>query len=325
MDITNQNLTFWRGRFLEYLEIERGRSVKTTASYDRALRTFFTQSEVSGPPDITEEAVRRYRLWLNRQPIHRQNKTKTKSSKKKLPVQKTEGETLKKVTQNAYLIALRMFLRYLAKSGVRSLPPEKIELARTGGREMDLITKEELIRLLESPSPVIKKEVALRDRAILELLFSTGLRVSELCGLNRDSVDLTKEEFAVRGKGEKVRLVFLSPAAKQALKSYLQSRTDTQEALFVNVPMAKKVKDRTRLTPRSVERLVKHYAILAGISRKVTPHTIRHSFATDLLQNGADIRAVQTILGHANVATTQVYTHVTDKHLREIHHKFHHR
>jgi site-specific recombinase XerD len=173
--------------------------------------------------------------------------------------------------------------------------------------------------LLEAPGKgkAGNTERALRDKAILELLFSTGLRVSELCGLDRDSFDLKQDEFTVRGKGEKVRLVFLSPAAKEALKAYADKRQDIEgEALFSG-PKG------SRLTTRSVERLVKHYALKAGISKKVTPHVIRHSFATDLLGNGADIRSVQMLLGHSNIATTQIYTHVTDKHLREVHKKFH--
>ena len=230
---------------------------------------------------------------------------------------------MKKKTQNYYLIALRAFLKYLRKIGVDSLQPEKIELAKAGARDLDLITAEELNRLMKAPTG--ETLAALRDRAMLELLFSTGLRVSELCSLNAD-IDLTRDEFSVRGKGDKVRVVFLSSSAKRAVSEYLEKRGDMGEALFIGYgrggnPLAGG-KD-ARLTSRSVERIVKQYAIKAGITRKVTPHVIRHSFATDLLEGGADLRSVQALLGHANIATTQVYTHVTDKHLREVHRAFH--
>jgi site-specific recombinase XerD len=228
---------------------------------------------------------------------------------------------MKRNTQNYYLIALRAFLKFLRKRNIASLDPERIELAKVGARDLDLITADELNRLMKGP--VGDSLQALRDRAILELFFSTGLRVSELCALNQD-IDLSRDEFAVRGKGEKVRVVFLSPSAKKAVAAYLKARGDISDALFVSYPKAaKNRKDLPRLTPRSVERLVKQYAIKAGITRKVTPHVIRHSFATDLLENGADLRSVQALLGHANIATTQVYTHVTDKHLREVHKAFH--
>ncbi|MEK7596355.1 MAG: tyrosine-type recombinase/integrase [Patescibacteria group bacterium] len=311
-----------RKEFLEYLEIEKGRSLKTVENYDRYLKRFLNFSKINEPREISDDLVRRYRLWLNRQKV-------------------AEGE-IKKKTQNYYLIGLRVFLKYLVKRGIETLPAERIELAKTGSRELDLIDENELERLLESP--VVDSLKGLRDKAILELLFSTGLRVSELCGLNKDSINLAKGEFSVRGKGEKVRVVFLSDRARQALKNYLEKRGDLEEALFINFRRASveggKKKDalseksrlrgrshfgeaEARLTPRSVERLVRHCAIAAGISRKVTPHILRHVFATDLLSNGADLRSVQALLGHANIATTQVYTHVTDKQLREIHSAFH--
>jgi len=235
---------------------------------------------------------------------------------------------MKKNTQNYHLIALRSFLKYMMKRGITTLSPEKIELAKTAQRHLDLITVAELNRLLAAPKGAELE--ALRDRAILELFFSTGLRVSELASLNRD-LDLTKDEFSIRGKGEKVRVVFLSGEAKDAIRAYLKARKDMDEALFINNSSRKsKVNGQrsmvdSRLTPRSIERLVKKYAIMAGISKKVTPHVIRHSFATDLLQNGADIRSVQMMLGHANIATTQIYTHVTDAALKEVHKNFHSR
>ena len=296
----------WRLKreFLEYLEIERGRALKTVENYDRYLTRFFEVSGARTPPDITEERVRRFRLWLNRQQGAR--------------TRGVPAAPMKKRTQNYYLIALRAFLKYLRRRGIACLSPERIELAKVPERSLDLITARELARLLAAPEGEGIK--SLRDRAILELLFSTGLRVSELCALNRD-LDLARDEFSVRGKGDKVRVVFLSPAARAALTAYLAARTDMGEALFVGV--GPRVAEGARLTPRSVERLVRHYAVKAGIGKKVTPHIIRHAFATDLLGNGADLRSVQALLGHANIATTQVYTHVTDAHLREVHRRFH--
>ncbi|MBI4094158.1 tyrosine-type recombinase/integrase [Candidatus Kaiserbacteria bacterium] len=216
------------------------------------------------------------------------------------------------------MIALRAFLKYLRKRDVESLQPERIELAKVGARDLDLMTAQELERLLKAPSG--DSLMALRDRALLELLFSTGLRVSELCSLNAE-IDLSRDSFSIRGKGDKVRVVFLSPSAKKAVSDYLKQRGDMGEALFVSYGRAGK--ESGRITPRSVERIVKRYATEAGITSKVTPHTLRHSFATDLLENGADLRSVQALLGHANIATTQVYTHVTDKHLQDVHRAFH--
>jgi site-specific recombinase XerD len=228
---------------------------------------------------------------------------------------------LKKRTQNYYLIALRAFLKYLVRRGVSSLPPERIDLAKVGERHLDLMSSEDLERLLAAPEGEDIR--ALRDRAMLELFFSTGLRVSELCSLSR-YIDLKKDELSVRGKGEKVRVVFLSPESKEAVKKYLEKRGDVDEALFIKHSKGGATTAKSlRLAPRSVERTVKHYAIKAGISKKVTPHVIRHSFATDLLENGADLRSVQAMLGHSNISTTQIYTHVTDKGLREIHKAFH--
>lgn len=296
-------------QFLEHLEIERGRSLKTIENYDHYLDRFLEYAKVSSPSDLTDSTIREYRLWLNRQPASKNSKSKAISQ-----------QTLKKKTQNYYLIALRAFLKYLRKRGIESLSPERIELAKVGDRSLDLITQDELNRLMKAPSGASLS--ALRDRAILELFFSTGLRVSELCSLDRD-LDLTANSFSIRGKGDKVRVVFLSEEARTALTQYLSKRDDIDEALFIQLGKAAKYAKSLRLTPRSVERIIKNHAIKAGITRKVTPHVIRHSFATDLLENGADLRSVQALLGHANIATTQVYTHVTDKHLQDIHHKFH--
>jgi len=288
-------------QFLEYIEIERGRAVKTIENYDHYLTRFFTQMNITEISDITDSSVREFRMWLNRQPG-------------------AGGSSMKRRTQNYYLIALRAFLKYLRKRDIDGMSPEKIELAKTPERSLDLISPAELNRLMDAASG--DDERSLRDKAIMELLFSTGLRVSELCSLDTD-LDLTRDEFSIRGKGDKVRVVFLSPAAKDAVRAYLKARKDMEEALFVSVP--RKGKSPTRLTPRSIELLMKTYAAKAGITKKVTPHVLRHSFATDLLSNGADIRSVQQLLGHASINTTQIYTHVTDAHLREVHKKFHSR
>lgn len=289
------NLKTFKTEFLEYLEIEKGRGVKTVENYDRYLARFLAHTKVTSPDKLTEAMVREFRIHLNR-------------------------AGLKLKTQNYYLIALRAFLKFLRRRNIESLNPERIELAKVGQRDLDLISADELDRLMKGP--VLTTIAGLRDKAILELFFSTGLRVSELCSLPRD-LDLSRDEFSIRGKGEKIRVVFLSPAAKQAIKAYEAKRKDMDEALFVQMGKNAKNQKELRLTPRSVERMVKQYAIKAGITRKVTPHVIRHSFATDLLENGADLRSVQALLGHSNITTTQVYTHVTDKHLREVHQKFH--
>lgn len=295
------NLSTLKRQFLEYLEIERGRSLKTVMSYDRYIERFLKHSGISTPADITDDAVREYRLWLNRQPAG-----------------KNKGE-LKKKTQNYHLIALRTFLKYLSYRNIPSLSPSRIELAKVPERHLDLVSAQEFTRFMNAPDTATT--AGLRDKAILELLFSTGLRVSELCSLPRE-IDLSKDEFSVRGKGEKVRVVFLSEEAKRAIRAYLAKRTDMDDALFVREGR-KNSAVALRLTPRSIERIVEQCAIKAGISKKMTPHVVRHMFATDLLQNGADIRSVQALLGHANINTTQIYTHITDKGLRDIHKAFH--
>ncbi len=296
-------------QFLEYIEIERGRSIKTVENYDRYLTRFLAYTKNDNPAAITDPVVREFRLWLNRQP-NTNSKTKGQNG----------IDTLSKKTQNYYLIALRAFLKYLARQEIKTMPAERIELAKVNERSLDLITSNELSRLLEAPKGADIK--SLRDKAILELLFSTGLRVSELCSLTRD-LDLSYDEFSIRGKGGKVRVVFLSDDARKHVKAYLGSRKDMNDAMFVQVGNEVMKKEVGPLTKRSIERIVKHYAIKSGISKKVTPHTIRHSFATDLLSNGADLRSVQALLGHSSIVTTQIYTHVTDKHLKDIHKKFH--
>ena len=305
--------------FLEHVEIEKGNSLKTVNNYNHYINRFFEFSKISEPKDINDDKIREFRLYLNRQPG--------------VKVKGQQSSTLKKNTQNYHLIAIRSFLKYLMKRGITSLSPDRIDLAKIKERSLDLISNTELERLLNAPTqnpersdlkgsrgPTSGIQKALRDKAILELFFSTGLRLSELCSLNRD-LDLTKDEFSIRGKGEKVRVVFLSESAKDAIRDYLKSRKDLDEPLFIQ--FSRNGSNGNRLTQRSVERIVKFYAIKAGISKKVTPHVIRHSFATDLLSNGADIRSVQMMLGHANIATTQIYTHITDKQLRDVHKKFH--
>ena len=307
----SQNLLSLKTEFLQYVEIEKGRSLNTVRNYDQYLSRFLEYTKLKDPKDITDTTVRDFRIWLNRQ--------ETKSEKGKA------STTLKKKTQNYYLIALRAFLKYLARQNITSLSPDRIELAKVPERSLDLITIEELESLLKAPDTNTLR--GLRDKAMFEMLFSTGLRVSELCALPRD-INLKLDEMSVRGKGEKVRVVFISDDARNSVKKYLDKRDDMDDALFVqiggkgNEKLAQK-KDSLRLTPRSVERIIKQYAINCGISKKVTPHVIRHSFATDLLRNGADLRSVQMLLGHANINTTQIYTHVTDTELKKIHKKFH--
>ncbi|MFZ2072394.1 MAG: site-specific tyrosine recombinase/integron integrase [Minisyncoccia bacterium] len=293
--------------FLEYIEIEKGSSLRTVENYDHYLSKIFEYGKLNNAKDITDDSIREFRLWLNRQPaLH--------AGTRRIP-----SKTVSKKTQNYYMIALRMFLKYLTKRDIKAISADKIELAKVSERSLDLITGNELSRLLNAANGNDIK--SLRDKAILELFFSTGLRVSELCSLTND-LDLTADEFSIRGKGGKVRVVFISDEARNAIKSYLALRKDMDDALFVQVGNESK-KITGALTRRSIERIVKEYAIKAGISKKVTPHVIRHCFATDLLQNGADIRSVQMMLGHSNIATTQIYTHVTDKQLREVHKKFH--
>ncbi len=310
-------------QFLEYVEIEKGRSLNTVENYDRYLSRFLKFLKNDNPAAITDSSVREFRLWLNRQ-----SSLPWKSlDKEGKPLKgRDNGETLSKKTQNYYLIALRAFLKYLARQQVKSMPAERIELAKVSERSLDLITSEELQKLLASPNGSDLK--SLRDKAILELLFSTGLRVTELCSLSRD-INLNSDELSIRGKGGKVRVVFISEEARNAVKTYLSKRKDMDSALFVRVgrddknSSKKQIQVDSHLNRHSIERIVRHYATKTGISKKVTPHVIRHVFATDLLSNGADLRSVQALLGHSSIVTTQIYTHVTDKHLKEIHKKFH--
>lgn len=291
--------------FIEHVEVERGRSQRTAENYHLYLQRLV---EFAGDVEIhkvTSELVRKWRLWLNR-------------------YENEQGLVLSPLTQSYHLIALRSFLGYCSKRDIETLTPEKIELPKTKRKQVSFLSQEETERIMA----VVETKTAqdLRDKAILELLYSSGLRVSELCNLNRDHINLNRGEFMVRGKGQKDRPVFISPEATECLATYLATRTDSAKPLFIRYSGAKtgdSEGESFRLTPRSVQRIVSQYAKLAGITKHVSPHTLRHSFATDLLMNGADIRSVQSMLGHSNIATTQVYTHVTDQHLREVHQRFH--
>lgn len=296
-------------RFLEYLEVEKNCSKLTVRNYSHyleVLQRYFEGSGNSTPrvSDITQDSVRSFRLYLSRQ-------------------SGVDGE-MKIVTQGYYVIALRSFLKYLIKNDFKVMQPEKIEVPKNKDHSLKFLNGEQVERLLNQP--LLSTKVGIRDRAILELLFSTGLRVSELTRLNRDQINLKTREFGVIGKGGKARVVFVSVRAAVYLDKYLKTRSDKDRPLFIRYGGKKDLiaeEEKLRLTTRSIERLVKHYVRLAKLPVEATPHTLRHSMATDLLRAGADLRSVQEILGHKNIATTQIYTHVTDAHLREVHDRFH--
>ncbi|MDT4848035.1 Tyrosine recombinase XerC [compost metagenome] len=291
--------------YIEHLEVEGGRSVKTAENYKLYLERFVEFTDDIAVEKITSEVIRKYRLWLNR---YRND---------------NEGE-LATITQGYHLIALRGFLGYLSKRDILSLSPDKIELPKVARKQVTFLHFDEVTRMLDTIP--LDDETGLRDRAIIELLFSSGLRVSELVNLNRDHVNTKRREFMVRGKGRKDRPVFIGEAAAARVEDYLASRLDNLPPLFLSYSrnnLSSMTGDYRRLTSRSIQRMVTKYARLAGITKHVSPHTMRHSFATDLLMNGADIRSVQSMLGHSNISTTQVYTHVTDEHLRDVYEKFH--
>jgi len=291
--------------FVESLEVEGGRSAKTAENYRHYLERFIEYASDITVEEITSEILRKYRLWLNR-------------------YTNDNGDDLATITQAYHLIALRGFLGYLSKRDITSLPPDKVELPKFARKQVTFLHYDEVERMLDAV-PAEDTEQNTRDRAILELLFSSGLRVSELVGLNRGHVNTERREFMVRGKGQKDRPIFISKRAANMIKAYLAYRLDNLPPLFLSYSRNNVVStsgDYRRLTPRSIQRIIEKYAKLAGITKHVSPHTMRHSFATDLLMNGADIRSVQAMLGHSNIATTQVYTHVTDAHLKEVYEKF---
>jgi len=291
--------------FVEYIEIERGRSQKTAQNYHHYLQRLVEFSDDIEVEKIDDDLVRKWRLWLAR-------------------FEDDYGQPLSKSTQSYHLIALRSFLKYCAKRNLKVLGIDRVELPKTQRKQITSLTPEELQKLIEQPD--ISKEQGLRDRAILELLFSSGLRVSELANLNKEHLNLKTREFMVRGKGQKDRPIFISERAADWIKQYLDIRKDNLNPLFIRYSGSKETVNNgefQRLNPRSIQRLVKNCALKAGITKKVSPHTLRHSFATDLLMNGADLRSVQELLGHSNISTTQIYTHVTNPHLKKVHQKFH--
>lgn len=292
--------------FLEYLELERNASQLTIRNYDHYLKRFLEFAGEIDPKSIDLNLIRKYRLYLSRW------------------IDPNTQKGLKRVTQNYFIIALRAFLKYLARVDIPTLSPEKVELGEVDPRPLKILDEVQLKSLLSAPDGL--KKDGLRDKAILETLFSTGLRVSELASLNRDTINLQRKEFGIVGKGGKERVVFISDAAANCIEQYLTARKDTFKPLFIR--FAGKVNpenggEAMRLTSRSIERIVEKYVKQLGLSIKATPHTLRHSFATDLLINGADIRSVQEMLGHSNIATTQIYTHVTNAHLKDVHKAFH--
>lgn len=296
--------------FLEYLEVERNLSSLTIRDYRHYLDFFVTWSRANSPilepKDITVELIRKYRVYL----------AHFNSPNGNLP--------LKKVTQNYYVIAIRSFLKYLIRKDIAVLAPDKIELPKTESRSLKFLDRDQLERLLAQPN--ISKEHGMRDKSLMEMLFSTGLRVSELCKLNCDQINFERREFGVIGKGGRARVVFISDRACIWLEKYLTVRADNYKPLFIryrgNQNPTVNGED-MRLTPRSVQRMIDKYVRRARLPVKATPHVLRHSFATDLLMNGADLRSVQELLGHKNVATTQIYTHVTNKQLHDVHKAFH--
>jgi site-specific recombinase XerD len=298
--------------FLEYLEIQKGFSPLTIREYRHYLKRFHNwltdNSSATEPDQINLDLVRRYRLYL----AH---------------LRARDGLSLGRGTQSYHIVALRAFLRYLlVQRDIPTLSPDKVELPKQGSRSVSFLNPGQMERLLNSPK--ISNNSGLRDRTILETLFSTGLRVSELVSLNRDQVDLERKEFGVKGKGNKIRVVFLSDTAAEWIERYLKSRRDHFKPLFIRYSGAVKAEnngEKMRLTARSIQNIVAKYAKRSGLPIEATPHTLRHSFATDLLISGADIRSVQEMLGHESIRTTQVYTHVTNRHLKEVHKAFHSR
>lgn len=296
--------------FIEYVEVEKGRSRLTARNYQLYMDRLVEFAGDIPVKQITPELVRKYRLWLNRYVDE-------------------QGRELSTITQGYHLIALRSFLKYCSRRDIETMNADLIDLPKVHRQQVSFLTAEEVARLFDSVDT--GTDVGKRDKAILELLFSGGMRVSELCNLNRDNINLDRREFMIRGKGGKDRPIFISQTAADKIEDYLMTRTDNLKPLFLNNSRnvqtdidddSVDASEARRLTSRSVQRLVAKYARDAGITKHVTPHTLRHSFATDLLMNGADLRSVQSMLGHASISTTQIYTHVTDPHLKETHDKY---
>lgn len=302
-------------RYLEHCEIEKNLSQSTIRMYHFYLTDFIQWScetldkDELHPDDLEPELIRKYRINLNRR------------------ISSKSNEEFKKSTQKTFLVAIRAFLKYLiVEEGLEVVAPEQIILGRSDDRNPKVLNEDQLRRLFETQD--LSKRSGIRDRAILETLFSTGLRVSELVALNIDDINLDSGEFSVLGKGRKVRTVYLSASAREWIRRYLSTRSDNFIPLFLRYSGKRMESDDVdgeslRLTARSVQRLVKKYVLRAGLSVDATPHTLRHTFATGLLREGADLRSVQELLGHSNVATTQIYTHVTNKQLKDVHKKFH--
>jgi len=291
--------------YIEHLEVEGGRSPRTAENYKLYLERFVEFTEDIKVEKIKTETIRKYRLWLSRYKNY-------------------SNDELSIMTQSYHLIALRGFLGYLSKRDIASLTPDKIELPKTARKQVTFLYADEIDRIIDEIKGSTESD--LRDRALIELLFSSGLRVSELVNLNRDHINTKRREFMVRGKGQKDRPIFISEKSAYHINAYLSGRLDNLPPLFLNYSRnnaANNSGDFRRLTSRSVQRVINKYTKLAGITKKVSPHTMRHSFATDLLMNGADIRSVQSLLGHSNISTTQIYTHVTDQHLKEVYEKYH--
>lgn len=312
--LNNKPIIKYLNDFLDYLEIEKGLTSKTQENYQRFLKKFFNWLKSSGleelkPQKLTTDHVWRYRVYLSRHINHKNKKS------------------LKKTTQNYYLIALRSLLEFFLEKKIASLSPTQVKLAKDkSDKEIKFLNLGQVEKLLMAPNT--EKIIGLRDRAILESLFSTGLRVAELVSLNREQIKIKNFvkslEISVVGKGDKIRTIYFSERSASWLKKYLDKRADFDEALFINYKRGAAGKDiLRRLTTKSIEDIVKKYIKIAGLPVMATPHTIRHSYATDLLTQGVDLRMVQEFLGHKNIITTQIYTHVTNKQLKNIHEKFH--
>lgn len=306
--LDNKSIIDYITEFLEHAEINKNQAMKTIINYQHYLMRFVDFAGLIKPHEITTVITQKYRVYLNR-------------------INDKHGLPLSKKTQSYHMIALRAFLKYLLRMDIPTLSPEKVDVGKLEQRSVEFLQSEEIKALLDTINT--SKTIGIRDRAIIELLYSTGLRVSEMVNLDRDRIDLIRREFMIRGKGSKTRIVFISKHAASMVENYLATRDDKWKPLFISYSRPrnqgiKSLGEHKRITALSIQNMVRAYALKAGIQKHVTPHTLRHSFATNLLQNGADLRSVQELLGHASITTTQVYTHLTDRRLREVHEKFHH-